>query len=57
MKNTTLDDKQVKELADYAAKRCASRNAPGMTTDFIEEYMREYDKAYATIKSLNKRES
>ena len=26
MKNITLDDKQIKELADYAAKRSASNS-------------------------------
>lgn len=57
MKNITLDDKQVKELADYVAKRKASNNAPGMLNDFIKEYMYSYDRAYAVIKDLNKIES
>lgn len=57
MKNVTLDDKQVKELADYVAKRKASNNAPGMLNDFIKEYMDSYDRAYAVIKDLNKIES
>ena len=35
MKNVTLDDKQVMELADFVAKRIASNNAPVMLKDFI----------------------
>lgn len=58
MKNTTLNEEQIKELADYAAKRSASNSVrPGEVNKFVEEYMKEYDKAYATIKFLNKTES
>ena len=57
MRDTTLDLNQIKELADYVAKRRASNNAPGMLNDFIKEYMYSYDRAYAVIKYLNKIES
>ena len=54
MKNVTLDDKQVKELADYVAKRSASVGSqPLQVKTFVKKYMETYTEAFNEISELN----
>lgn len=54
MRDTTLDLNQIKELADYVAKRSASVSSqPLQIKTFIKKYMEAYTEAFNEISELN----
>lgn len=55
MENITLDSEQMKEIADYAAKRSASAiTQPLEVRNFVKEYVKAYMNAYDEISQINK---
>lgn len=47
MRDTTLDLNQIKELADYVAKRSASVGSqPLQIKTFVKKYMETYTEAF-----------
>ena len=56
MYDSTLDNDQIKELADYVAKRkVSSLTQPLQVNEFIEKYMETYTEAFETICKKNKK--
>ncbi len=54
MRDTTLDLNQIKELADYVAKRSASVGSqPLQVKTFVKKYMETYTEAFNEISELN----
>ena len=54
MKNTTLNPEQMREIADYAAKRSASAiTQPLEVRNFVKEYVKTYMNAYDEISQIN----
>ena len=54
MRDTTLDLNQIKELADYVAKRSASVGSqPLQVETFVKKYMEAYTEAFNEISEIN----
>lgn len=55
MYDTRLDHNQIKNLADYIARRKATEIAKPLETDkFIEEYTKTYSEIFTKLLDLNK---
>ena len=54
MRDTTLDLNQIKELADYVAKRSASVGSqPLQVKTFVKKYMEAYTEAFKVNDALS----